>query len=179
MQRFRAPATLASIAVATLDLWSVATYNHGANARALRLQELDMFYWRARATRYLLLATLNIICSAVFYLSGTNRAFVRPPTATARIESVTRALSTVKSRINAAGIIKNTVQRDEGLRGRSMSYWTHEGKLMREVMEEKEVVEGIKDALEKRIDIKSVERDAEAYVREFFGNRESVEDDDD
>jgi len=35
---------------------------------------------------------------------------------------------------------------------------------MRDVMEDREVLEGMNDALENRIDIRTVERDAEAYA---------------
>jgi hypothetical protein len=100
----------------------------------------------------------------VLYLSSTNRAFVVPPTAAERVEGVVRALGSVKSKISAVGIVKNTAIRDEELRGRMTGYWTHEGMLMRDVMEEREVVEGVTDALTNRIDIRNIERDAEMYA---------------
>jgi hypothetical protein len=78
---------------------------------------------------------------------------------------VVRALGGTKGKVNAAGVVKNTVLRDEELRGRSTAYWAHEVRLMREMMEEREVVEGVNDALVNRIDIGGIERDAEAYAR--------------
>ncbi|KAK4102653.1 hypothetical protein N658DRAFT_447306 [Parathielavia hyrcaniae] len=162
---WRTPATLAALAVAFADVYWVSSYNHTANARALRLGEIDFFYWTARAARYLSLAALDALLAALLYLSGTQRAFVTPAAAAERVEGAVRGLAAVKGRINAAGVVKNTVLRDEELRARGNAYWAHEVRLMREIMEEREVVEGVKDALTNRIDIAGIERDAEAYAK--------------
>lgn len=163
--KWRAPATLAAVGLAIADAYVVASYNHSANARALRLGELDFFFWTARAWRYAGIAALDALLAAALYLSGTQRAFVSPPGPAERVEGVVRALGAVKGKVNAAGVIKNTVLRDEELRGRGNAYWGHEVRLMREMMEEREVIEGVKDALENRIDIRSIEKDAEAYAK--------------
>ncbi|KAK4107158.1 hypothetical protein N656DRAFT_742352 [Canariomyces notabilis] len=163
--RWRTPATLAAVALTLADLYLVASYQHTGNARALRLGEIDFFFWTARAWRYVSLAALDVLLAALLYLSGTQRAFVTPPSPAERVEAVLRALGGVKGKVNAAGVIKNTVLRDEELRNRGNAYWGHEVRLMREMMEEREVIEGVKDALEKRIDIASIERDAEAYAK--------------
>lgn len=177
--RFRAPASLAAAAVAFVDLYWVATYNHTANARALRLGELDAFFWTARAARYGAVALVDGLLAAVLYLSATQRAFVTAPSAAERVEAVVRGLGTIKGVVNAAGVVKNTVLRDEELRGRSTAYWAHEVRLMREMMEEREVVEGVNDALLNRIDIRGIERDAEMYAKAVLmppgaGNEEVV-----
>ncbi|KAK4155109.1 hypothetical protein C8A00DRAFT_32102 [Chaetomidium leptoderma] len=175
---WRTPATLAAVALALVDVYWVCTYNHTANARALRLGEVDSFFWTARAARYAALAALDVGVAVLLYLTGTRRAFVAAPSAAERVEGVIRALGGVKGKINAAGVVKNTVLRDEGLRGRSTAYWAHEVMLMREMMEEREVVEGVNDALQNRIDIGGVERDAEAYAKAVLmppgGGREEV-----
>jgi hypothetical protein len=177
--RFRAPASLAAVAVAFVDLYWVATYNHTANARALRLGEIDTFFWTARAARYGAIAVVDALLATVLYLSATQRAFVTPPSAAERVEAVARGLGTIKGVVNAAGVVKNTVLRDEELRGRSTAYWAHEVRLMREMMEEREVVEGVNDALLNRIDIRGIERDAEMYAKAVLmppgaGNEEVV-----
>ncbi|KAK3304572.1 uncharacterized protein B0T15DRAFT_536969 [Chaetomium strumarium] len=162
---WRTPATLAAVAIAFVDVYLVATYNYNANAKALRLPELDHFFWTVRATRYVALACLDAGLALMLYLGGTQRAFVTPPSAAERVEGVVRALAGTKGKVNAAGVVKNTVLRDEELRGRSNAYWAHEVRLMREMMEEREVVEGVNDALQNRIDIGGIERDAEAYAK--------------
>ncbi|KAI1506539.1 hypothetical protein F5X99DRAFT_7029 [Biscogniauxia marginata] len=156
-------ATLASLA-AVLDVYVASSYNYQLNARAARLADLDMFFWTSRAWRGALLAALDLLVAALVYLSGTRRAFARPPGAAARVEAVTRQLLAAKSRLNAVGIVKNTSIRDEELRGRAQAYWQHEGRLMREVMEERDVVEGVNDALQNRINIQDIARDAETYA---------------
>lgn len=75
-----------------------------------------------------------------------------------------RGLMAVKSKLSALGIVKNTALRDEELRSRSQAYWTHEVRLMSEVMEEREVIEGVNDALSNRINIQEITRDANAYA---------------
>ncbi|KAK4035276.1 hypothetical protein C8A01DRAFT_18010 [Parachaetomium inaequale] len=162
---WRTPATLAAVAAAFVDVYWVSTYNHTANARALRLHEMDAFFWTARAVRYAAVAVVDVLLALGLYLTGTQRAFVAAPSAAERVEGVVRALGGTKGKINAAGVVKNTVLRDEELRGRSTAYWAHEVRLMREMMEEREVVEGVNDALVNRIDIGGIERDAEAYAR--------------
>ncbi|KAK3293448.1 uncharacterized protein B0H64DRAFT_364056 [Chaetomium fimeti] len=163
--RFRSAASLAAVGFAFLDLYWVAAYNHTANARALRLGEIDAFFWTARAVRYGAAALVDALLALLLYLAATHRAFVTPPSPADRVDNVARALGTIKGVVNAAGVVKNTVLRDEELRARSMSYWAHEVRLMREMMEEREVVEGVNDALLNRIDIRGIERDAEVYAK--------------
>ncbi|POR32966.1 Uncharacterized protein TPAR_06875 [Tolypocladium paradoxum] len=161
--QWRALATIAGFVLAGLEVYFVGSYGYQANARALRLADIDFFYWSTRNYRLVALAALDGLLCWVIYLSSTNRAFARPPSPAERVELVSRGLMTVKSRMNAVGIIKNTALRDEDLRARSQAYWTHEVRLMREVMEEREVIEGVNDALSNRIDIQTISRDAEAY----------------
>jgi hypothetical protein len=162
---WRTPATLAAVLLALADLYLVSTYNHTANARALRVNEMHAFFWAARAYRLVSIALLDALLAAVLYLAGTQRAFVTAPSAAERVEMVVRLLGGVKGKVNAAGVVKNTILRDEGLRGRGNAYWAHEVRLMGEMMEEREVIEGVNDALLNRIDIKGIERDAEVYAK--------------
>ncbi|KAK4167349.1 CHD5-like protein-domain-containing protein [Cladorrhinum sp. PSN259] len=166
---WRTPAAISAVVLAMLDLYLVSTYNYQLNSRALRLPEIDFFYWSSRTYRYIALAFLDAAFGLLLYLSGTNRAFVTPPVPAERVERVLRALASAKGKVNAVGIVKNTVLRDEGLRGRSNAYWGHEVRLTRETMEEEEVVRGMSDALANRLDIKALERDAEVYTRAIFG----------
>ncbi|KAI1388746.1 uncharacterized protein F4822DRAFT_255715 [Hypoxylon trugodes] len=161
---WRTTAAVSSGLIAALDLYLTNSYNHQTNARATRLGELDMFFWDARTYRYLALTLLNALLATLLYLSSTNRAFVTPPNPATRVDAVTRQLQGTKSRLNAVGIVKNATTRDEELRARTAAYWTHEGRLMREVMEERDVVEGVNDALQNRINIQDITRDADAYV---------------
>ncbi|KAK4214459.1 hypothetical protein QBC37DRAFT_421186 [Rhypophila decipiens] len=162
--QWRGYATIAGILIAALDVYLVVTYNYATNRRMTRLQDLDFFYWKARFGRAVALAGLDTLLGLVMYLSSTNRAFVNPPSPAERIEGVTRVLGGVKGKINALGVVKNTASRDEELRARSTAYWNHEVRLMRDVMEEREVIEGMSNALENRIDIETITRDADLYA---------------
>ncbi|KAK3985580.1 putative chorismate synthase protein [Cladorrhinum sp. PSN332] len=165
---WRTPAAISAISLAILDLYLISTYNYQLNSRALRLAEVDFFHWSSRTYRYVALAFLDAVLGLLLYLSGTNRAFVTPPAAAQRVENVLRGLASVRGKVNAVGVVKNTVLRDEDLRGRSNAYWGHEVRLTRETMEEEEVVKGISDALANRLDIKALEKDAEQYTRAIF-----------
>ena len=165
---WRTTATLAAVAIALLDTYLVNQYNTQANARALRLGDLDCFFWSARAYRCAALAALDAVLGSLVYLTGTNRAFAIPPTGAERVEKAVRALAGVKSKLNAVGIVKNTALRDEELRARNQMYWNHEVRVMREAMEEREVIEGVNDALQNRINMAGVMKDAEAYADGFL-----------
>lgn len=162
---WRKTATLAAVALGALDLYLLDSYSYKTNARALRLSEIDFFHWRARATRLLALSALDALLAAVLYLSSTNRAFAKPPSPAARAEAINAALARTRGKLNALGTVVNTVSRDEELRARGAAYWVQEGAIMRGVMEEREVVESVNDALgEGRIDIEGIEKDAAAYA---------------
>jgi len=170
--KWRTPAVLVSASVAAIDVYLVSSYNYQANSRATRLVDLDMFFWTARLYRLVTFALMNSAFAALLYLSSTNRAFASPPGPAERVEAVTRQLMMTKSKLNALGIVKNTAIRDEELRDRIQSYWRHEGRLMREVMEEKEVIDGVNDALGNRINIASITNDAEVYATNILPQQE-------
>lgn len=162
--QWRTTATIAAVAVGLADAYAVSVYPYQGNARALRLAETDFFFWRARTYRHLALAGLDALLGWLLWLSATNRAFASPPSTAERLESLSRALASVKSKISAAGIVKNTASRDEELRGASQVYWNHEVRMMGEVMEEREVIEGVNDALQNRVNMEAMSRDADTYA---------------
>ncbi|KJZ78786.1 hypothetical protein HIM_01559 [Hirsutella minnesotensis 3608] len=161
--QWRTLSLMAAGALATLEVYLISSYDYQANARALRLQDVDMFFWSMRVYRLVALVALDALLGWLIYLSATNRAFVRPITPAERVDTAVRNLLSVKSKMSAMGIIKNTALRDEELRARCQAYWAHEVHLMREVMEERDVIEGINDALSNRIDMQTILRDADAY----------------
>jgi len=161
---WRTTSTIAAGAAALADVYLTSTYAYQANSRALRLADLHFFYWDARRYRAWGLAALDLAIAALLYLSSTNRLFASPPSPAERVELVARGLASTKSKLNALGIVKNTALRDDDLRARGAAYWATEVRLMREVMEEREVIEGVNDALTNRIDISTISRDADKYA---------------
>ncbi|KAG6004811.1 hypothetical protein E4U21_000767 [Claviceps maximensis] len=174
--QWRNLATMAAFIVAAVDVYLVQSYDCQANGRAARLSDVDFFYWSMRNYRLLALCALNGLLGWVLYLSCTNRAFVHQPSPAERIGNVTSALSAARSRLSAMGIINNTAMRNEDLRTRCQEYWAHETRLMRGAMEQREVVECVNDALSTRINIESIDKEAEKYtdgvLNTFFVARE-------
>lgn len=163
--QWRTLATIAAGIFCLADVYLVSSYTYQANALALRLPEIDFFYWNMRNYRLIGLAAVDAFVGWLIYLASTNRAFVQLPSHAERVEMVGRALMGVKSKVNAAGIVKNTALRDEELYSRTRAYWQHEVRLMQEVMEDKEVIDGVNDALANRIDIQNITRDADMYAQ--------------
>ncbi|KAI1471171.1 uncharacterized protein F4812DRAFT_413030 [Daldinia caldariorum] len=172
--KWRPTAAVSAGLAAALDVYLAQSYNYQANARATRLADLDPFFWTSRAARLAGLASLDLALAYLVYLSSTNRAFVAPPHPAQRVDAVARQLQATKGRLNAVGIVKNTATRDEELRARSQAYWRQEGAIMREVMEERDVVEGVNDALQNRIDIADITRDADAYALNVLPRMEEM-----
>ncbi|KAK1772538.1 hypothetical protein QBC33DRAFT_583423 [Phialemonium atrogriseum] len=162
---WRRAAALTAAVAAAVDAYLATSYNHQANARALRLADVDAFFWTARARRNAALGLIDALLAWLVYLTATNRAFVRPPSAAERAEAAVRSLGAARSRLHAVGVVRNAGSRDAGLRARVAGYWAREASVMGEVMEDREVIEGVNDALENRIDIATISRDAEAYAR--------------
>lgn len=163
---WRGRAMLASGVLAAVDVYTLSAHDHQANARALRLADLDFFYWRARACRHACLALLDAAVAVVTFLSATRRAFASPRPLVERVDAVNRSLAAgARSKLGAAAIVKNTVSRDAELMRTAQAYWAHETTVMGAALEDREVAEGIKDALESRIDMGAISADAERYVK--------------
>lgn len=179
IRRWRAPMSVLTLCGAALDVYLVATYNNQVNSRAARLADLDLFFWNMRTYRGLACAGTLAALAAVLYLTASGHhssgrlgllgvvlfGTMPPPTPAARITAAVRELTGVKSKLNAGAIVKNTALRDTDLRARTQAYWAHEVMLVAEAMEEREVVDGVKNALENRIDIQRITQDAEQYAQ--------------
>jgi hypothetical protein len=167
---WRTTATITALAVALVDVYFVSTYKHQANARATRLEDIDTFFWKERIYRGITLSAMDGFLGWLLYLSSTNRAFLNPPSTAERVETTTRILEGVTNKMNSVTIMRNTIERDEELKARSNVYWAHEGRVMGEAMEDKEVVEGVNNALENRINLATISKEAETYARSVVGN---------
>jgi hypothetical protein len=166
---WRTAATIGAAAVALLEIYFTSAYEYQANARATRLEDIDAFFWKMRIYRGIGIAALDGVIGWLLYLSSTNRAFLNPPNTAERVESSIKTLEMVRSKMSAMGIIRNTVQRDGELRSKSDAYWVHEGRVMGELMEERDVIEGVNNALENRVNLQVVTADAEAYAENVVG----------
>lgn len=168
-RQWRPTATYVAVVLAVVDVYLLYTTDPLANKSAKRLAEVQWFFWRYRTLRFFSIAFLDFAGAFLVWLSGTNRAFiVGGSSAAERVHESIRGLHAVKAKISAAGIVKNTTTRDAELRKRSDTYWAHEVALMGEVMQDREVLEGINDALASRLHLVNIQRDAEAYTDNVF-----------
>jgi len=162
--RWRMAAAGVGMAIACTDCYMFPSYDFKANARAVRPEQYVHFYWRMRISRGVMIAFGDAAVAALLYLTSTNRLFVVPPTSAERMETAMRVLEHAKGKLNAVGVVRNVVVRDEGLRRKAEIYWKREGAVMGEVMDEREVVEGVRNALSGRIQVSRVEEEARKYA---------------
>ncbi|KAL8746734.1 MAG: hypothetical protein Q9190_001292 [Brigantiaea leucoxantha] len=176
VNRWRTQAVILGVVLCIADCYMVASYDWKANARAVRAEDLDHFYWRMRLVRGLGMAISDALFTVLLWASSTNRVFVIPQTATERTEAALQQLEGIRGRLGAIGIVRNVVARDEGFRKKGDVYWRREGQMMSEVMDEREVVDGIQGALGSgRIDVTLVEEEARKYAEGIIVGPESAQ----
>lgn len=156
-------------AVGLAECYLVGTYDFKANARVIRPEDLDHFYWRMRTFRGIGICILDAAFAGLLWATSTNRIFAVPPSVAERTETAIKGLESMRGRMTAVGILRNVVVRDEGLRSKAEAYWRREKQVMSEVMDEREVVEGIRNAMSGRIDVTKIEEDARSYADGILG----------
>lgn len=157
------------VGLALFECYLTGAGDFKANARALRAEDLNHFHWNMRIWRGMGIAVADAALAGFLWASATNRMFVVPPTAAERMETSIKVLGNARGRLGALTIVRNVVVRDEGLRRKAEAYWRNEGQIMSEVMDEREVVEGMKSALGSgRIDVTKVEEEARRFADGIF-----------
>ena len=167
-------ATICSVVIAVVDMSYLSEYDHKLNAKATRLEDLDMFFWRTHTYRYVVLAGLDALVGWLLFLSSTNRAFVVPVSAEERLEAATKVLDSARSKMSAAAVLLNTVNRDESLRGKADGYWVNENRVMSEIMGEREVVDSVNNTLQSRVNMEAITLDADSYTKNMMGSFQSM-----
>ncbi|KAL8681712.1 MAG: hypothetical protein Q9186_002229 [Xanthomendoza sp. 1 TL-2023] len=163
--RWRNSAVMLGVGLAVMECYVTGTRNWKGNARSLRAQDLQHWHWDMRVWRGIGIAVADAVFAGLLYASATNRLFVVPPTAGERVEGALKVLEGARGKMAALGIVRNVVVRDEGLRRRGEGYWRKEGAVMAEVLEEREVLEGIRGALGSgRVQVSKVEEEARRYA---------------
>lgn len=163
--RWRVKFTLAGLALAAIDLYIVATYDviHGApsSVRAGQTPPVS-FYNQITLLRPLAIVVCDVLCSAVLWLSATNRFFFKPPSSGEQIDGAVnvavQALTGVNSKLHASSVTRNAVVRDKVLKGRDDVYWqtmaasenpaqAGKGEILNNIWEEDEVVKAVSQAM--------------------------------
>lgn len=150
--------------LALFECYSVGTYDSKANARVIRPEDLDLFHWRMRTMRGITIAITDAGLAFVIWAASTNRIFAVLPSPSERMDASLRVLENVRARLAALGVVRNVIVRDEGLRKQGEQYWRREGQITAQVMDDKEVVDRVRSALDGRINVAKVEEDAKKYA---------------
>jgi len=162
--RWRNVTVMASVGLALVNLYLVNTFDWKSNSTATGLDDMQFFYWDSTALRSVCLAVLDLTLCGLLWASSTKRMFAVTLTPAERVDMVIRTMSNFKGKVNASGIIRNTVNHNQSLRARTNEYWRKECELMSEVMAGEEVVEAVNNALTNRISMTRVEGDAKAFA---------------
>lgn len=155
---------MGGVGIALADCYLIDTYDWKANARVPRPEDLDQFYWRMRTLRGIAICIGDAALATLLWAASTNRIFVIPPSGGERMEATIKVLENARARLGAVGIVRNVLVRNESLRRDGEVYWRKEGQVMGEIMDEREVVEGVRNALSERISMTQVEEDAKKYA---------------
>ena len=170
--RWRVTAGVFGACLAFIEATLFLAHDWKANLRAFDTEDLDNFYWSMRTYRGITIALLDASIAGLLWASSTNRLFGVPPTAAERLENVSRILEATRGRLGAVGIVRNTIVRDDVLRKNAENYWKKEGDIVREVMDEREVVDGIRSALESgRVNVSRIEEEARFFADGLIGDQ--------
>ena len=171
--RWRAQAVILGSALALVDAFVLWNYDWRANARAQRARDLVPWHWQMRVLRGIAIAVADTAFAGFLWATATNRLLASSVAASERIDAVIRDLEVAGGKMGAIGIVQNTIVRNRALRGVGESYWREEGEVMTDVMAQKDVVDGVKEALASgRIDIARVEMEARGYAESLLRVRE-------
>lgn len=166
--RWRTAAVIAGLVLAAAEVFAIGQYDHTHNARSTRLAEVDWVFWKMRVYRGLLIAGVDGSLGWVIWLQATGRAFLTPPPTSEVLLDHVKQLEGLVAKARGLGVIRNACARDRGLRSKTEAYWVKEGEVMKDIMEESDVVDAQRRAL-RRVDVGRVSRDAEGYVDGVLG----------
>ena len=161
---------MVGVALAAVDVWLLSSYEPTGNARATRLADVDFFYWKMRVVRLLCLAGVDAAFGLGIWLTATGRWRVDGDDKAGVLERVERVAGVTEaagSKMAAVGALRNAICRDPGLRERWVGYWVEEEAVMRQVYEDREVVDAVKSALG-RVDVDAVTRQAGQYAESIL-----------
>jgi hypothetical protein len=154
--RFRTHATIAGILLMVVEAWYMGTYDISVNKRAKFLPDIDSAHWRVRFVRYLTFAVVDMGLAFVLWATSTNRWLAKPVSIAERIETTTRTAEETLHKLRALALLANSVNRDPALRGVREEYWSTEGQVTAEVVQDEAVRKQINTVLD-RINLSELE----------------------
>lgn len=140
---WRTQATIAGVALFLGEIYTVgiSTSAHTLNTIAKTQQETKWTHWSLFLYRGVFMAALDGILGYFVFLSGTGRwtLGLEGVRIEERLETLTKSIEIVASRLHADNLLRQTILRDKTLRERMVDHWTSEENIAREIMEDDEV----------------------------------------
>lgn len=167
-RKWRTPATMAGAGLAIMELGITSLYNYKENAMAERLTEIYPFFWKMRIYRSGAISAILAATGFLLYQSSTNRWFVEAPEPFRRVDMATARLGSARTKIGHLTWVRNAALRDKRLRAVHEDYWLQEADVLAEKLQDKEVMEGLSNAVNERFDMNLVTRDVDAAVNAVF-----------
>lgn len=166
--RWRTIAIIAGLVLGIVEVYLVVNFDDTGNQRSVRVNDIDFLYWKMQVYRGLAIALTDGALGLVIWLQATGRAFLSAPPASERILDHAQRLEAVVLKARGVGIVRNGSVRDASLRRKVEDYWFKENEVMKDVMEQPEVLEAQRSAL-RRVDSVGIARDAEQFLDSFLG----------
>lgn len=128
--RWRNMFTLSGLALASIDLYIMATYDpvQSASAAVKHSQAPpSALYYQMALGRPLVFTIFDVAYAALIYVSATGRLFFSPPSQAEQIDQIVStaasSLTNASAKLHSLSVIRNAVVRDKALKGRDDAYW--------------------------------------------------------
>lgn len=166
--KWRTIAIVAGLILAIGEVCWIAYFDDTPNLRSVRVNDINFIHWKMPVWRGLGIAATDGILGWVIWLQATGRAFLSQTPPGERILDHEKRLETILGKIQALGVIRNGTVRDSGSRKKFEDYWMKEGEVMKDAMEQPDVLSAQRNALA-RADVARIAREAETFVDGFLG----------
>ncbi|KAI5359998.1 hypothetical protein Slin15195_G118600 [Septoria linicola] len=166
--RWRTIAIIAGLLLGVVEVYWVANYDDTSNLQSVKFNDIDFVYWKMQVYRGFAIAATDGLLGWVIWLQATGRAFLAVAPASERILDHAQRLESILLRARGVGVVRNGSVRDASLRRKVEDYWTKESEIMKDVMEQPEVLEAQRNAL-RRIDSVGTGREAEQFIDHVLG----------
>lgn len=163
-------AVMMGLGLCVVEMYMVVMYDDTANQRSVRVSDVDFLYWKLRVYRGVAMAVVDGLLAVGMWLEATGRVSLMNvvPSSSERVLDLAQRLEGVLVKARGLGVIRNGSVRDASMRRLVDDYWFKENEVMKDVMEQPEVLEAQRNAL-RRVDPLAAARDAERFLEYVLG----------
>lgn len=164
-------AIMMSLGLFVAEMYTVVMYDDTPNQRSVRVSDVDFLYWKLRVYRGVAMAVIDAVLGVGMWLEATGRVSLMnaaAPSSSERVLDFAQRLEGVLVKARGVGVIRNGSVRDREMRRVVDDYWFKEDEVMKDVMEQPEVLEAQRNAL-RRLDPLAAGRDAERFLEYVLG----------